>query len=113
MVASVSRVQVRQGKEKGSLVSVLPCSLDRDARPVETPAWTHLAETVGTADREEGRCSAVAVPGGRERGVRSTPTNARAMFARMEDCAETELLDTLVTVLEVGCPRFLAWQSGS
>ena len=113
MVAYVSRVQVPQGQKKGSLVIALPCSLDPDARPGETPAWTHLAEMVGIVDREEERCSVVAVPDGRERGARSTPTNARAMFARMEDCAETELLDTLVTVLEVGCSHLLAWQSWS
>ena len=102
MVASVSRVQVLQGEEKGSLASVLPCSLERDARAGGTRAWTRLAETTAIVDRAEGRCSAVAALAGRVRGVRSTRTIARAMFVRMEDSAETEQLDTLATALEVG-----------
>ena len=61
MEASVSRVQVLQGKEKGSPANVLPCSLDPDARPGEIRAWTPLAETGDIVDPGEERCSAVAV----------------------------------------------------
>ena len=111
MEASVSRVQVLQDKEKGSPVSVLPCSLEPDVRPGETRVWTPLAEMGVIVSRGEGRCSAVAVLVGRGLGARSTRTTARAIFARMEDSAETEQPDTLVTVLEVGSFlwQFQAW----
>ena len=107
MEASVSRVQVLQGKEKGSPASVLPCSLEPDVRPGETRVWSSLAETGVIVGRGGGRCSAVAVLVGRGLGARSTRTTARAIFARMGDSAETEQPDILATVLEVG--SFL-WQ---
>ena len=109
MEAFVSRVQVLQGKEKGSPVSVLLCSLDPDVRPVETRVWTPHAQVGAIVGRVEGRYSVVAALAGREFVARSTRTTVRTIFARMEDSVETELPDTLATVLEVGSFVFPTW----